>query len=62
MHRKISPISRPDNLKQLCDADELINILRDEFRDEGLMDTGLLQGRQTYEIQLPNNRYHIVRI
>ena len=55
-------ISRPDNLKQLCDADELINILRQEFRDEGLIDTGILQGRQTFEIQLSNVRYYIMRM
>ncbi len=55
-------IISPEQQGLTADTDELINLLRREFGNDAVEDTGRVDGRQTYEIQLPNVRYHIVKL
>lgn len=57
-----SCISTPQVKNQTADTDTLIGLIRMEYGNDSVKDSGLIDGYQKYEIGLSNVRFHIVKL
>ena len=57
-----SCISTPQVKNQTADTDTLIGLIRMEYGNDSVKDSGLIDGYQKYEIDLSNVRFHIVKL
>ena len=57
-----SCISTPQVKNQTADTDTLIGLIRMEYGNDSVKDSGLIDGHQKYEVDLSNVRFHIVKL